>query len=121
MRIAACQINTVVGDLNGNVDRIIAALRQAEAEGADIAVFPELAVSGYPPEDLLLKSAFVDDVQAALVRVAETTADCVAIVGFVDGEEAYADPTNRAFNAAAVCAYLADAIWQCPPLVRARH
>ena len=104
MRIAACQINTLVGDLDGNVELVVSALRQAEAEGCDIAVFPELAVSGYPPEDLILKSAFVDDVQAALQRVAEATGDCVAVVGFVDGEEAVADPTGRAFNAAAVCA-----------------
>ena len=104
MRIAACQINTLVGDLDGNVELVVSALRQAEADGCDIAVFPELAVSGYPPEDLILKSAFVDDVQAALQRVAEATGDCVAVVGFVDGEEAVADPTGRAFNAAAVCA-----------------
>ena len=103
LRIAACQINTVVGDLDGNVDKILTAYREAAAAGADIALFPELAVSGYPPEDLLLKSAFVDDVQAAMHRAAAETGECVAIIGFVDGEEAVADPTGRAFNAAAVC------------------
>ncbi len=104
VRVAACQLNTVVGDLDGNVERILGALRRAEDAGCDIAVFPELAVSGYPPEDLILKSAFVDDVQAALARLAAATGDCVAIVGFVDGEEAVADPSSRAFNAAAICA-----------------
>ncbi len=104
LRIAACQLNTVVGDLDGNIDRILSAYSEAVASGCDIAVFPELAVSGYPPEDLLLKSAFVDDVQAAMQRVAAETTDCVAVVGFVDGEEAVADPTGRAFNAVAVCA-----------------
>ena len=104
LRVAACQLNTTVGDLDGNVQLITAALHEAEAAGCDLAVFPELAVSGYPPEDLLLKSAFVDDVQAALQRVATATGECVAIVGFVDGEEASANPTSRAFNAVAVCA-----------------
>lgn len=104
IRVAACQLNMVVGDLDGNVERIIAALAEAEAAGCAVAVFGELAVSGYPPEDLLLKSAFVDDVQAALGRVAAATGECVAIVGFVDGDEATAEPTGRAYNAAAVCA-----------------
>lgn len=104
LRVAACQLNTVVGDLDGNVARILDAYHEAAAAGCDIALFPELAVSGYPPEDLILKSAFVEDVQAAMARVASATGDCVAIVGFVDGEEAVADPTNRAFNAVAVCA-----------------
>ncbi len=104
LRVGACQLNTVVGDLDGNVERIVEALDRAEQMGCDIAVFPELAVSGYPPEDLILKSAFVDDVQAALGRVAAASGDCVAIVGFVDGEEAVADPSSRAFNAAAICA-----------------
>ena len=55
VRVALCQLNTIVGDLDGNADRIIAAYRQAEAAGCDVAVFPELAITGYPPEDLLLK------------------------------------------------------------------
>ena len=104
VRVAACQLNTVVGDLDGNVTRILEAYAQAAAAGCDIAVFPELAVAGYPPEDLLLKSAFVDDVQAAMARVAAQIGDCVAVVGFVDGEEAVANPTGRAFNAVAICA-----------------
>ena len=66
LRIAACQINTVVGDLDGNVGRVLSALDRAEAAAADLAVFPELAVTGYPPEDLLLKPGFVEDNLAAL-------------------------------------------------------
>ncbi len=100
--MAACQLNLRVGDLEGNVDRILGAYAQASAEGADIAVFSELAVCGYPPEDLLLKPAFVDDVQAATRRLVAATGDCVAVVGFVDGEEAAADPNRRASNAAMV-------------------
>jgi NAD+ synthase (glutamine-hydrolysing) len=83
IRIAACQVNTVVGDLDGNVGRILAALERAEAAGADVAVFPELAVTGYPPEDLLLKSGFVADNQEALEKLAARTGRTAAVVGFV--------------------------------------
>ena len=69
LRIAACQLNLQVGDLEGNSEKIIAAYRKAEAESADIAVFTELAVCGYPPEDLLLKSAFVEEVQKTLMMI----------------------------------------------------
>ncbi|MDQ1427898.1 MAG: hypothetical protein QOK39_1374, partial [Acidimicrobiaceae bacterium] len=54
LRVALCQLNAVVGDLNGNTEQIIAALGKAEDAGADLAVFPEMAITGYPPEDLLL-------------------------------------------------------------------
>ena len=74
----------VVGDLDGNADRILAALDTAEAEGCDLAVFPELAITGYPPEDLLLKPGFVADNQAALQKLAARTGRCAAVVGFVD-------------------------------------
>ncbi|HUQ39146.1 MAG TPA: NAD+ synthase [Acidimicrobiales bacterium] len=97
LRVAACQINTVVGDLDGNVERIHAALEKAEAAGADLAVFPELAITGYPPEDLLLKPGFVADNLEALRALAARTGPCTAVVGFVDqGRDLY--------NAAAVCA-----------------
>jgi NAD+ synthase (glutamine-hydrolysing) len=97
IRIASCQLNTVVGDLEGNVERILAALDDAEERGADIAVFPELAITGYPPEDLLLKPRFVVDNLAALDKVAARTGRCAAVVGFVD-------PGRDLFNAAALCA-----------------
>jgi NAD+ synthase (glutamine-hydrolysing) len=97
LRIALCQINTVVGDLDGNVRRIIAAYDEAEAAGADIAVFPELTITGYPPEDLVLKPAFVADNRRALDRVVERTGRCVAVVGFVD-------EALDLHNAAAMCA-----------------
>ena len=85
IRVAAAQLDVVVGDLPGNVERIVGALRLAETQGADVCVFPELAVTGYPPEDLLLKSGFVADNEAALHEVAAATGDCVAVVGFVEG------------------------------------
>ena len=97
LRVAACQINTVVGDLTGNTERILEALDGAEAAGCDVAVFPELAITGYPPEDLLLKPGFVDENRRALDAVAARTRRCVAVVGFVDER-------FDLHNAAAVCA-----------------
>ncbi|HEX8804977.1 MAG TPA: NAD+ synthase [Acidimicrobiales bacterium] len=97
LRVALCQLNTRVGDLTGNVERVVGALRRAEEEGCDLAVFPELALTGYPPEDLLLKPGFVADSRAALADVARASGACAAVVGFVDaGRDLH--------NAAAVCA-----------------
>ena len=81
---ALCQLNTVVGDLDGNVARILAAYDEAEAAGCDLAVFPELAITGYPPEDLVLKPGFVADNREALEKVAAAPGRCAAVVGFVD-------------------------------------
>ncbi len=97
LRIAACQLNPWVGDLEGNVDRILAALARAEEAECDLAVFTELVITGYPPEDLLLKPGFVADNRAALERVARATGRCAAVVGFVD-------ENLDLYNAAAVCA-----------------
>jgi len=104
VRVALCQLDTVVGDIDGNVERILAALARAEEDGADLAAFPELAVTGYPPEDLLLKPAFVADNGAALRRVAAATTGCVALVGFVDvvGPDSVSDAVARADGAGAV-------------------
>ena len=97
IRLGLCQLNTVVGDLDGNVERILAAYDEAEAAGCDVAVFPELAITGYPPEDLVLKPGFVASNRAALDKVAARTGRCAAVVGFVDaGRDLH--------NAAAVCA-----------------
>jgi NAD+ synthase (glutamine-hydrolysing) len=84
IRLALCQLDTVVGDIEGNTDRILAGLSRADAEGADLVAFPELAITGYPPEDLLLKPAFVVDNLEAIARVAKATSRCAALVGFVD-------------------------------------
>lgn len=102
LRVALCQLDLVVGGLESNGDAIIAALHEADDAGCDLAVFPELAVTGYPPEDLLLAPRFVDGNQRVLARVAAATgtADnpgCAAVVGFVDSD-------HDLFNAAAVCA-----------------
>ena len=100
LRLAAAQLNTVVGDLSGNVERVLTALAAAEAAEADICVVPELAIPGYPPEDLLLKPGFVADNVAALEKVAAATRDCAVVVGYVG-----AAPGGVGLaNAAAVCA-----------------
>ena len=101
LRVAVAQLNPTVGDLDGNVERLLAAYRRADLAGADIMVAGELAISGYPPEDLLLKPRFVDDNLAALERVAAATGDTVAIIGVAT--RVRNDPT-RLHNSAAVCA-----------------
>ena len=84
IRAALCQLDTVVGDIAGNTERILAGLSRADAEGADLVAFPELTITGYPPEDLLLKPAFVADNLEAMALVAKATSRCAALVGFVD-------------------------------------
>ena len=97
MRIALAQINPVVGDLAGNRDLILARVEEAKAAGADLALFPELAITGYPPEDLLLRPGFVRAAEATLEEIARAARGIVAIVGA---------PTfdRDLYNAAAVCA-----------------
>jgi NAD+ synthase (glutamine-hydrolysing) len=85
VRIALGQIDTTVGDLVGNVELMTAWASRATEAGADIVVFPELAVTGYPPEDLVLRPSFVRDNLEALERLAEDTAGgCSIMTGFVD-------------------------------------
>ena len=97
IRLGLAQLNTVVGDLDGNVEKILSAYDEAEAAGCDAVVFPELAITGYPPEDLVLKPGFVAANRAALDKVASHTGRCAAVVGFVDAD-------RDLYNAAAVCA-----------------
>jgi NAD+ synthase (glutamine-hydrolysing) len=96
LRIAACQLNTVVGDLAGNAKRVHAMADRAEAAGCDLAVFPELTLTGYPPEDLVLKPGFVAANCEALEKVAARTARTAVVIGFVD-------PGRDLYNAAALC------------------
>jgi NAD+ synthase (glutamine-hydrolysing) len=102
--LALCQLDTVVGEVEGNAQRIIDTLARVEAQGADVAAFPELAITGYPPEDLLLKPAFVAHNLAAVEKVASATSACVALVGFVDvaGNEDLDDAVAHAAGAGAV-------------------
>jgi NAD+ synthase (glutamine-hydrolysing) len=84
MRIALAQINTTVGDINGNRDRVIREMERSQALGADIAVFPELCLTGYPPRDLLSLHGFVESNQRALEEIAARTGSMGVILGFVD-------------------------------------
>ena len=97
MRLALAQINTVVGDLDGNRSLILSRLEQAREAGADLVLFPELAVTGYPPEDLLLRPAFVRAARRSLDEIAAAATGTTALVGFpsFDGD---------LYNACAVCA-----------------
>jgi NAD+ synthase (glutamine-hydrolysing) len=95
LRIALAQINPTVGDFPGNVAKIIRYIKKAESAGADVVALPELAITGYPPEDLLLKTQFIDDNLKALKTVQRNVGDITAIVGFVDRKE-------DIYNAAAV-------------------
>src|SRR6266540_2769066 len=97
MRLALAQMNTVVGDLDGNRERIVARLEEAREAGADLVLFPELATTGYPPEDLLLRPGFLRAAAKTLDAVAAETKDIAALVG--------APHLDRdLFNACAVCA-----------------
>ncbi|HTT56088.1 MAG TPA: NAD+ synthase [Opitutaceae bacterium] len=101
MRLGLAQINTTVGDLSGNIRLILDAYRDLAARGAELVVFPELAVSGYPPRDLLFRRRFVADVESALAEIAAAVGGVPALVGFIE-----TNPTGQGrpfFNAAAWC------------------
>lgn len=107
MRVAGAQVNLTVGDISGNEERIAAAMARASDAGADVLLLPELAISGYPPEDLVLRRDFVESNIAALRRLARSSGRMTTVVGFVDfatGRGARAeDAEPRAVaNAAAV-------------------
>ena len=96
LRVGLAQLNPIVGDLDGNLAKLVGAYQEAETAGCDIVAFPELSITGYPPEDLVLKPGFVADNRAALDAFAAQTGACAAVVGFVDQD-------RDIYNAAAVC------------------
>jgi NAD+ synthase (glutamine-hydrolysing) len=96
-RITLCQLDFCVGDVEGNARRIVEEIRKARSGGTDLIAFPELAVTGYPPEDLLLHPSFISANLKAIERIAAEARGVVAVVGFVDSRE-------DLYNAAAVCA-----------------
>ncbi len=95
IKIAIAQINPTVGDLEGNTEKIIEYISLAKSKGANLVVFPELAITGYPPKDLLLKPSFIEDNQKKLDEIIENTHGIAAVVGFVDG-------LREIYNAAAL-------------------
>ena len=97
LRLAIAQLNPTVGDLDGNVALALEAVDAAGQADADVVVLPEMTITGYPPEDLVLKPGFLADVRAALEKFAAGTGRTAAIVGFADGEDGV-------WNAVAVCA-----------------
>jgi NAD+ synthase (glutamine-hydrolysing) len=97
MRLALAQINTTVGDLDGNRERILEAIAEARRAEADLVLLPELAVTSYPPEDLLLRPGFIRAAEASLQEIARETQGLVALVGFPHFD-------RDLFNACAVCA-----------------
>ena len=83
LRIALAQINPVVGDIDGNTDKVIATVRKCAAESSpQVVLFPELVVTGYPPEDLLLRSSIARRVERAIKRIADAVGDAFVIVGY---------------------------------------
>ncbi len=98
LRVAAAQLDLVVGDLDGNAARILDAYDRAEDAGVDVVVYPELAVTGYPPEDLLLRPSFVAGARETLDKIAARTGRAAAVIGFPDAE-------HDLHNAAAICAH----------------
>jgi NAD+ synthase (glutamine-hydrolysing) len=101
MRIGLAQLNSTVGDLAGNRRKILDAYQTLVARGAELVVFPELIVCGYPPRDLLFKRRFVSDNEESLTEIATQMGEVPAVIGFVE-----TNPSNegrRCFNAAAFC------------------
>src|SRR4029079_1671260 len=97
LRVALAQINPTVGDVHGNARKISDQIARAREEGAALVVFPELALTGYPPEDLLLKTSFLDSARVAHRELASETRDIVAVVG-------YPEQAEDVYNNAAVLA-----------------
>src|SRR5262245_49919121 len=95
MRIALAQVNPAVGAIEGNARLVIEGMARARALGADVVAFPELTLTGYPPEDLLFKPAFIESNRRALAAVAGESRGLTAVLGFVDKRD-------DIFNAAAV-------------------
>src|SRR5260221_6922806 len=100
LRIAACQLTPTVGASDANVDALIAAFGAAVAAGAAVVAFGELAVTGYPPEDLLLKPAFLEAAEAGLARLVAATRDAPGVLAVVGAVERAG---SRLFNVAALC------------------
>src|SRR5712692_8878329 len=101
MKIGFAQLNPTVGDLHGNFEKIVNAYDRLAAAGADLVLTPELAITGYPPQDLVFKSRFVPETLAALEKLRAHISKTPLLVGFVDRNEGRGKPFH---NAAALLA-----------------
>jgi len=97
LRLALAQVNATVGDIAGNVRKVLSACGRAREAGATLVVFPEMVLPGYPPEDLLLRASFVEENLAAWREVAGSARGVTVVAGFVDR-----DGKGRVYNAAGV-------------------
>ena len=95
IRLGLAQINPIVGDLDGNVERIAAIIAESEAADCDLVAFPELALTGYPPEDLLLRPGFLRDTRRALDRVIAASRRAVVILGFPESGDTGSHAATR--------------------------
>ena len=95
IRISIAQINTSVGNIEANESKIIQYIKQASNQESDIVIFPELAITGYPPEDLLHKPHFVEKNMVSARKIAQSTENICAVYGFVESD-------NKLYNSAAV-------------------
>ena len=86
VRLGLAQINCIVGDLDGNAEKIISYIDKGRRAGVDIIAFPELAVTGYPPEDLLMRPRFIEDNIRVLKGIAKACGDITAVIGFADAD-----------------------------------
>ena len=104
VRLGLAQINCTVGDLEGNSEKIISYIQKGREKGVDIISFPEMSITGYPPDDLLLKPGFIHDNMQALDLIARQCTDITAIVGFADAADPGSGETKDrlAYNAAAL-------------------
>ncbi|MFX1605506.1 MAG: NAD+ synthase [Promethearchaeota archaeon] len=97
MKVAMAQINPIVGDIKGNLAKVIEQLKKSRELNADIVAFPEMVITGYPPQDLLYENAFIRANHDAIKSIADSTHGIIAIVGFVDSNE-----EGLLYNAAAI-------------------
>jgi NAD+ synthase (glutamine-hydrolysing) len=95
LRVGIAQINTTVGDFAGNADKILKVIEESRSSGVDLLTFPELAICGYPPEDLLFKPKFITENRRTLEKVIKASLDITVVTGFVDSGD-------DIFNAAAI-------------------
>ena len=102
IRVASAQINTTVGDISGNCKLIADAIDEARSIGTDIVAFPELSITGYPPEDLLLSQHFVRTNRRALDEIADHCQNIAAMIGIVDYDEDDSGNIKNIYNAAAI-------------------